>query len=87
LLPVPDAPWKSISMDFIVSLPESNGYTAILVIVDCLTKMSHFIPTMNNVDAPKLLIYFSIISIGTMDSHLILFLIMVQSSPLPSGQN
>jgi len=40
-------------MDFIVSLPESNGYTAILVIVDCFTKMSHFIPTTNNVDAPQ----------------------------------
>ena len=52
-LPVPDVPWKSISMDFIVSLPESNNYTAILVIVDRLTKMSHFIPTTNNVDAPQ----------------------------------
>ena len=52
-LPVPDTPWKSISMDFIVSLPESNNYTAILVIVDRLTKMSHFIPTTNNVDAPQ----------------------------------
>src|SRR3984893_1912552 len=46
-LPVPNTPWKSISMDFIVSLPESNGYTAILVIVDHFTKMSHFIPTTN----------------------------------------
>ena len=50
-LPVAKGPWKSISMDFIVSLPESNKFTAILVIVDRFTKMSHFIPTTNEVNA------------------------------------
>lgn len=50
-LPVPQTPWSSISMDFIVQLPESNGSTAILVVVDRLTKMAHFIPTTDNVDA------------------------------------
>ena len=40
-------------MDFIVSLPESNSYSAILVIVNCLTKMSHFIPTTNTVNASQ----------------------------------
>lgn len=37
-LPVPDRPWKEVSMDFIVELPESNGCTNILVITDRLTK-------------------------------------------------
>lgn len=43
-LPIPDTPWTSISMDYIVKLPISNGYDSILVIVDRLTKMAHFIP-------------------------------------------
>jgi len=42
---VPEKPWKSISMDFITDLPKSEGYDAILVVVDRLTKMSHFIPS------------------------------------------
>lgn len=37
--------------DFIVQLPLSNGYTAILVVVNRLTKMAHFIPTTDDVDA------------------------------------
>src|SRR5260221_9308276 len=39
-LPIPPCPWESISMDFIKQLPTSEGHTAILVIVDCLTKQS-----------------------------------------------
>jgi hypothetical protein len=45
-------------MDFIVDLPESNGYNAILVIVDKLTKYAHFIPcttTINEQETAKLL--------------------------------
>jgi hypothetical protein len=37
------SPWSSISMDFITNLPPSNSYDSILVMVDCLTKMAHFI--------------------------------------------
>lgn len=43
-LPVPEARWNDITMDFIVDLPESDGYNAIWVIVDRLSKRSHFIP-------------------------------------------
>src|SRR5258708_39051823 len=53
-LPIPGQPWESISMDFIKQLPMSEGFTAILVIVDRLTKQSLFIPTHNMVDAPQL---------------------------------
>jgi hypothetical protein len=37
-------PWTHISTDFITDLPESEGATMRLVVVDCLTKMAHFIP-------------------------------------------
>ena len=51
-LPIPSQPWEAISMDFMVGLPETkSGYTAILVFVDRFTKMSHFIPTHDTVDA------------------------------------
>jgi hypothetical protein len=40
----PDAPWEVISIDFIVELPESHGYDAIMCVVNSLTKHAHFIP-------------------------------------------
>lgn len=52
-LPIPSQPWESVSMDFIVQLPLSEGkYDAILVFVDRLTKMVHIAPTTSDVDAP-----------------------------------
>ena len=53
-LDIPSRPWQSISMDFITGLPPSHAFDAILVIVDRLTKQSHFIPTTTTVDAPAL---------------------------------
>lgn len=40
---VAEKPWSSITMDFITDLPPSEGKTAIFVVVDRFTKMSHFI--------------------------------------------
>jgi hypothetical protein len=48
-LPIPERPWHSISMDFIEQLPSLSNYSAILVIVDRLTKQALFLPTMDNV--------------------------------------
>ena len=42
---IPEKPWMYISADFITKLPLAQGYNAILVVVDWLTKMVHFIPT------------------------------------------
>src|SRR5258707_13169719 len=41
-------------MDFIEQLPASEGHTAILVIVDHLTKQSLFIPTHDSIDSLEL---------------------------------
>lgn len=40
-------------MDFITHLPLSNGYDAIMVVVDRLTKMRHFIPCHGTCDAEE----------------------------------
>src|SRR6266478_5078220 len=53
-LPIPPHPWESISMDFIEQLLTSEGHTAILVIVNCLTKQSLFIPTHDSIDSLEL---------------------------------
>jgi len=42
---IPEKPWMHISADFITKLPLAQGYDVILVVVDKLTKMVHFIPT------------------------------------------
>lgn len=52
-LPIPSRPWGSISMDFVVELPPSKEMTTILVVVDRLTKMAHFIPTKGVPTAEK----------------------------------
>jgi hypothetical protein len=48
-LPIPERPWNSISMDFIKQLLDSSGYTAILIIIDHLSKQAIFIPTHNTI--------------------------------------
>ncbi|QRW01036.1 Transposon Tf2-1 polyprotein [Ceratobasidium sp. AG-Ba] len=42
-IPIPEQPFEVITLDFIMDLPESQGYNAILVIVDKLTQYAHFI--------------------------------------------
>ncbi|TKA68421.1 hypothetical protein B0A49_13253, partial [Cryomyces minteri] len=50
---LPDRRWKDISMDFFTDLPESHGCTAILVVVDRLSKMRHYI-ACKSMDATEL---------------------------------
>ena len=48
-LPIPDRPWQQVSMDLITQLPRSKlGNDAIVVFVDKLTKMVHYVPTTTN---------------------------------------
>jgi hypothetical protein len=51
-LGVPNLKFESISMDFIVGLPKTqNNFDSIMVVVDRLTKIAHFIPTVTIVTA------------------------------------
>jgi hypothetical protein len=44
-LPVPKWKWEEIGMDFVTRLPRTQkGNDSIWVIIDCLTKVAHFIP-------------------------------------------
>jgi hypothetical protein len=47
----PEAPWDVISVDFIVELPESHGYNAIMNVVNSVTKRAHFIPMHTTITA------------------------------------
>jgi hypothetical protein len=50
-LDVPERPWSSITTDFIVELPPSQGFNAISVWVCRFTKMAHFVPCTTNITA------------------------------------
>jgi hypothetical protein len=45
------APWDTISVDFIVKLPKSHGYDAIMNVINSITKCVHFIPTHTTIMA------------------------------------
>ncbi len=43
-----------MSMDFMVSLPPSKGFDAIMVVVDRFSKMAHFIPAKDEATAQEM---------------------------------
>jgi len=50
-MPVPEAPWDSISMDFITCLPKTKaGFDTLLVVVCRLTKYVIVVPTILTID-------------------------------------
>ena len=51
-LPVPERPWETISMDFIMGLPRTaRNHDAVFAFVDRMTKYVHVIPTTSTIDA------------------------------------
>ncbi|GMF53574.1 unnamed protein product [Phytophthora fragariaefolia] len=53
-LQIPDERWRSISMDYITDLPDTKcGHNSIWVVVDRLTKRTHFIATTKKVSAQE----------------------------------
>ena len=49
LLPIPEQRWDTISVNFIIELPEAHRYDAVMNIVDFESKWSHFLPTNTTV--------------------------------------
>jgi hypothetical protein len=53
-LPIPGAPWRTITMDLITDLPETEqGYDSVVVFVDKLTKMTHIAPCKKTISAEQ----------------------------------
>jgi len=50
-LSVPDARWDTLSVDFVVELPESSGHDAVMTVVDVVSKRVYFILTHMTVTA------------------------------------
>ena len=50
-LPIPSAPWDTISVDFIIELPQSAGHDSIMFVVDSITKCTHLISTVTTISA------------------------------------
>jgi hypothetical protein len=43
-LPVPPRPWHKVGLDYLTHLPISNGFDNVLIVVDHMTQMAHFLP-------------------------------------------
>ena len=54
-LAIPEWKWDKISMDFITRFPRSKrGNNAIFVVIDHLSKVSHFLPVRESITASQL---------------------------------
>ncbi len=50
-MPTPEGRWETVSVDFIVELPDVHGFDAVMVGVDSVSKRAHFLATTMTVSA------------------------------------
>jgi hypothetical protein len=62
-LPIPERPWVSVSMDFIVGFPKVDGMNTIMVVVDRFTKYAVFVaaPTVCTAEVAAELFYRNVV--------------------------
>ena len=41
---MPGKPWEHVHIDFVVELPESEGCSTVMTVVDRFSKMAFFVP-------------------------------------------
>jgi hypothetical protein len=50
---VPPRPWHTLGLDYLTHLYVSNGFNNVLIVVDHLTRMAHFLPNTESVIAEE----------------------------------
>jgi len=53
LLSIPDTRWDTLSINFVVELPKSSAWNAVMIVVDLISKRAHFILTYTTVIAEE----------------------------------
>jgi len=86
-LEVPYAAWTCISKDFITQLPESQGRTQIMVVVDWFTTMVHFVGVHENATAKHVADTFLQAVGNFMNCRPKLYQIWTRSFPANSGNH
>jgi hypothetical protein len=52
-LHVPPVPGHTVGLDYLKHFHESNGFNSVLIVVDHLTRMAHFLPCTKTVTAEE----------------------------------
>ena len=50
--------WDHVVLDFVVGMPEQEGFDTILIVVDKATKMCHFLPCNERISAKEVAVLF-----------------------------
>jgi hypothetical protein len=86
LLHVPPRPWLTIGLDYLTHLLVSNGFDGVLIAIDHLTRMAHFICRVHRALLPKkLLLCFYMESTDNKDCPACLSVTATRNSPVASG--